>query len=914
MTIRNLDAVIQPTSVGVVGPNHLPDAVYEFLVNRVTGAGYKRPLTFYDCVPPSADPPISVELLSSITSAPDLAIITSHPSSVAECVQQLGNAGTRAVLLPSAGYDFWPEDVVLSTLQAAKAHNIRIVGPGSLGIANPQLNLQASLTPLPVPPGDIALITRSATLTSTIVSWGANHGVGFSAVVTLGQKADVDLGDLLDWFALDFRTKAIFVHLETVNAPRKFLSAARIAARSKPVVVIRSGASRDKRVWGRTHAGHLAVPDAVYDAALRRAGVLRVDEIDQLFEAAEIVTRIRPPTGNRLAILANGRSLATIAADQLVKEGGVVAELTPDSGSFLYGLSRAIQLNVSPCVLPDTATEKDYRHALSCFLEDKNVDGVLTIAAPSALTNQKNIATAIADIARTGHRSFGRRKILMAAFPETDADARKILEKARIPCHSSPAESIRSFMYLARYANAQKRLRDIPPNLPENFSVDSQSAARIVRSAIDETRTVLNPVEVSRIFSAYDIPHVETLLLRTPEATEKEAGQLLAREDCPSVAIKVFSPDLPFKSDVGGVALDLRTPDAVGSAARSMIASVRKRHPDAHIGGIVLQPMAMSQDGIELFLGLAENPVFGPVVVFGHGGNSVEVMRDTSFELVPLDLNLAEYQIQATRVSNLMDGYRGHPAVDRGPVAQTLVKLSQLAIDIPEIRELDINPLIATPQGVLAVDGRITVGVPQKVSDHFAAGHLAIRPYPKEWERQLSLKGSRSVHARPVKPEDEGLFEAFFKDVNPEDLRLRFFAPVREFTHAFLARLTQLDYARSMAFIALEPNSGEMLGAVRLHADPDYRTGEYAILVKSALKGTGLGWALMQLIIEYADTEGIQTIKGEVLSENTTMLNMCGALGFHMASSPEDEAIVEVTLNVCEARNRFSKSVSHEMP
>ncbi len=904
MTIRNLDAVINPTSVGVIGPNHLPDAVYNLLVTRLTGAGYKQSLTFYDCAPPDTDPSFPVEPLSNLTSGPELAIITSHPLDVAKCVQKLGGAGTRAVLLPAAGYDFWPEDTVLSILQAAQPYNIRIIGPGSLGIANPKLDLQASLTPLPVPPGDIALITRSATLTNTIVSWGANHGIGFSAVVTLGQKADVDIGDLLDWFALDFRTKAVFVHLETVNAPRKFLSAARIAARSKPVVVIRSGASRDKQRWGQTHAGHLAVQDVVYDAALRRAGVLRVNEIDQLFDAAEIVTRVKPPGGNRLAIIANGRSLATIAADQLVKEGGTVARLSADSNALLSNLSRTARSDLSPCVLSESATEADYGQTLACFLKDKNVDGILVIAAPSAQTDQRDIATAISDTVRSGYKTPGRRRVLMAALPETDANARKILEKARVPCHANPAEAIRGFMYLARYANAQKRLMDIPPDLPENFSVDSQSAKQIVRSAVRDGRNILDPVEVSQVFSAYDIPHVETFLLSTPTAAEKEAVKLLAREDCASVAVKVFSPDLPFKSDVGGVALDLRTPEAVGSAARTMLSLVRSRHREARIDGIVLQPMAMPRYGIELFLGLADNPVFGPVVVFGHGGNSVEVMRDTSFELVPLDLKLAEYQIQATRVSNLMDGYRGHPPVDRQAVAQTLVKLSQLAIDIPEIRELDINPLIATPDGVLAVDGRMTVGPPQKVSDHLAAGHLAIRPYPKEWERQLQLKSGRSVNVRPVRPEDEGLFEAFFKTVNPEDLRLRFFAPVREFTHAFLARLTQLDYARAMAFVALEPDTGDMLGAVRLHADPDYRTAEYAILVKSALKGSGLGWGLMQLIIDYADAEGIQTIKGEVLSENTTMLNMCAALGFHIAPNPEDEAIMEVTLDIGAAQDR----------
>ncbi|MEP3279066.1 MAG: bifunctional acetate--CoA ligase family protein/GNAT family N-acetyltransferase [Stappiaceae bacterium] len=903
MTIRNLDAVINPTSVGVIGPNRLPDAVFSLLVGHLTGAGYRGLISFCECLPPKSDPSFPCVTFDELASGPDLAIITSGPETAAQTVQKLGETGTRAVLFPSAGYESWPEDTVLAILQAARAHNVRIVGPGSLGIATPRINLQASLTPLPVPAGDMALITRSATLTSTIVSWGANHGIGFSTVVTLGQKADVDIGDLLDWFALEYRTKAIFVHLEAVNASRKFLSAARIAARSKPVVVIRSGISRDTQKWGQTHAGHLAVPDVVYDAALRRAGVLRVDEIDQLFEAAEIVTRVKPPIGHRLAIIANGRTLATIAADQLVSEGGAVATLSPETSDVLSRFARNGTSESSPCVLSETSSAQDYRDVLSCLYRDKNVDGILVIAAPSALMDQQEIATAISDTIRAERKQYGGRKVLMAALPEIGAKTRKTFESARVPCHASPAEAIRSFMYLARYANAQKRLMDIPASLPENFKVDANAAKQLVSSAMNKERDILDPEEVSAILSAYDIPHLETLLLSSPKAAERTAETLLQRKNCESVAIKISSPDLPFKTDVGGVALDLRTPQAVGIAARAMLSSVRMLHPEARISGIVVQPMAQSGYGIELYLGLADNPVFGPVVVFGHGGNSVEVMRDTAFELVPLDLNLAGYQIQGTRVSALMDGYRGHPAVDRTAVAQTLVKLSQLAIDIPEIRELDINPLIATPDGVLAVDGRITIGPPQKVSNHFSSSHLAIRPYPKEWERNLPLKNGTSVGARPVRPEDEGLFQQFFSKISPEDLRLRFFAPVKEFTHAFLARLTQLDYARSMAFIALEPKTGEMLGAVRLHADPDYRTGEYAILVKSGLKGTGLGWALMQLIIDYANSEGIQTIKGEVLRENTTMLNMCTALGFQMDPSEGDEAIIEVTLDVSTAKD-----------
>jgi acetyltransferase len=437
-------------------------------------------------------------------------------------------------------------------------------------------------------------------------------------------------------------------------------------------------------------------------------------------------------------------------------------------------------------------------------------------------------------------------------------------------------------------------LAQVPPAMPGEFAPDTDTARQIVATAIADGRQWLDPVEVKRLLEAYDIAMVPTFAAADADAAVADASRLFAQGS--TVVLKIMSRDIVHKSDVGGVVLNLTSADAVRKAAGDILARARALRPEARISGVIVQAMVVRQKARELILGLANDPTFGTVVVFGRGGTAVEIINDKALALPPLDLQLAHDLIKRTRVSRLLCAYRDVPAVKQDAVAMVLVKLSQMAADIPEIRELDINPLLADEAGVLAVDARVAVGPTGRKFAGTGPANFAVRPYPSQWQRHIEVKNGWRVFVRPIRPEDEPLIHEFLRHVTSQDLRLRFFAPMKEFTHAFIARLTQLDYARAMAFVAFDEASGELVGVVRIHSDSVYENGEYAILLRSDLKGRGLGWALMQMIIEYARSEGLKIISGDVLAENTVMLAMCRSLGFEVKSDPAEHDICNVTL------------------
>lgn len=904
MTIRNLEGLFAPSSIAVVGPNKLSQTAFDLLLSRLGAGSIKIPVTIVGCGKNVPDGVRAKRKLADMDAAPDLMILAGDPQDAPRLVLEAGGRGTRAVIALSPGFETWPDDLVIRTLEAARENTVRVLGPGSLGVAAPRQGFAAHLAASDVMQGDLALIARSGTVLNATLSHAASNRIGFSAVASLGQRTDIDVSDLLDWFALDYRTRAILVHLEGIGNPQKFLSAARIASSSKPVIAIRSGKSRDRRGQGTTHAGRLAAPDLVFETALQRAGILRVDDLGELFDAAETVERLRPVAGRRLAIVATGRSLATIAADQLTTRCGELAQLSEETKG---ALASAVRFGIpadNPLILPEAVSPKAFGEAVSALMADRQSDGVLALAAPCAFSSLEETASAIAAAYKADKRPSSRKKALIATLAAGTPLPRAALDEAGVPCYASTADAVRSFMHLVQYTEAKTRLMAAPPSMPSDFKPETEKARAIAANALGQGRSWLDPAEVSAVLKAYEIPQIETLVARNLDEVSENAANLLERND--RIALKITSPQLPFKSDVGGVILDIATPGQACSAARGLIERIGDSHPDAEISGIVLQPMRSHPHAAEIFAGIADDPTFGPTILFGHGGTAIEIVADIALELPPLDLNLAEGLISRTSVCKLLQGFRNRPKADFRSVALTLVKLSQIAADIPEIREMDVNPLLVDADGVLALDARISIAEPAIHKGRQGKSRLAIAPYPKELEETVELKDGSSVFIRPVRPEDEELYRKFFETVAPEDLRLRFFAPVKEFTHAFLARLVQLDYSRAMAFAAVEPASGEILGAVRLHADPDHRTGEYAIIVRSTLKGRGLGWVLMKRIIDYARVDGIETIKGEVLKENTTMLDMCQALGFTIRTSPDDDAIAVVSLAISEAARQLS--------
>ncbi len=904
MTIRNLEGFFAPRSIAVFGPCRHPGVLTDKLVACLQDieAGHKVTLVGIDAAVPFKGRMVAD--MDDLPELPDLAIYLAGADKLPGTIERLGAGGTRAVLIPSPGYETWPDALLQACRDAARKTNLRLIGPGSLGVSVPSSGLNALLSAEPAAKGDVAFFSRSGAVLNATLSWARTHNTGFSAVVSLGARLDVDVSDLIDYFAQDYRTRSIVLHLEGIADPRKFISAARAAARSKPVIVIRSGRSRASGGTGRTHAGRLARTDLVYETVFRRTGLLRVHDLDEMFEALETLSNIRVPRCRSLAVIANGRSLASLAVDRLMDLGGRFAHLEPETREALAGLSRTYaDLSYTPAadgtvVLQDNVTPQDITAAIVTVLKDPQVDGALVLQAASAFQPLPAIAGAITEAVATDRRRTGRRKALVAGLVGADDAIRAELSAARIPNYASPAEAARSLMHLTHDAEAREFLMAAPPSLPATFSPDVASARAIVETALNDGRTWLTPPESCRILQAYDIPIMATALAATAEEAARLSEPFF--ETSAHCVAKLISPDLPFKSRIDGVRLGLESPQAVRRAAEELFANTRRNYPDARITGISIHPMLEDRHGLELYMGLAETPDFGPVLVFGQGGTAIEESEDIALELPPLDLNLAEAQIGRTRIARLLDGGPARPALDRPALAATLVKLSQITIDLPEILELDINPMVSLPSGLIGLDARMTLCHPERRPGRTGSSRLVVTPYPKEWEQHQTLKDGQRIFLRPVRPEDEDLFRAFFEAVTPEDLRLRFFAPVRDFSHRFLARLTQLDYARAIAFAALDTDTGNLLGVVRLHADPDHQTGEYAIMVRSDLKGHGLGLALMKLIIRYAKVDGFRTIKGEVLKENTSMISMCQALGFKIGTSPDDPGIALVTLPVAD--------------
>lgn len=904
MTIRNLDGFFKPSSIALFGPGRYSSQLTGKILESLQNYDFPGRIDLINIDAPTNWKGTKASHLGDLPAFPDLVVFLGEPDQLPHLIGQLGDGGTRAVLIPSSGFESWPEDLLANCRGEAEKHGVRLIGPGSLGIAVPSSGLNALMSAEAPLKGDVAFISRSSAVLNATLSWAKFHNAGFSAVVSLGDRTDVDIGDLIDFFAQDYRTRSIVLHLEGIAIPRKFISAARAAARTKPVIVIRSGKSRDTWSSGMTHAGNLARTDQVYESVFRRTGLLRVHDLDEMFEALETLSRLRVPRCEKMAVIANGRSLANLAIDRLMDLGGAFAELGDETRTDLQGLSRHYadladtEAAKGSVILKEDLNREGMTQAITTVLKDKQVDGVVVLEAASAFQSLQTIATAIIDAAEIDRRRKGRRKALVASLVGCEGAIRAELSAAHVPNYPSPAEATRGLMHLAHDAQAREFLMAAPPSLPTTFSPNAVRAREIVEGALDQGRSWLDPEEVCQVLEAYDLPIMATKMVKTPEeAAEVSIPFFETTERC---VVKLISPDLPFKSRIDGVRLSLESPTAVEHAARELIERTQTNYPDARIDGISVHPMLDERHTLELYMGLAETPAFGPVLVFGHGGTSIEESEDVSLELPPLDLNLASALIDRTRISRFLDGGPARASLDRAAVAQALVKLSQITIDIPEILELDINPIVALTDGVIALDARMSLCHPEKRPGRTGGSRLAIAPYPKEWEQTLHLKDGQEIFVRPVRPEDEDLFKDFFEAVTPEDLRLRFFAPVRDFSHRFLARLTQLDYARAMAFAALDPRDGTLLGVVRLHADPDHQTGEYAVMVRSDLKGLGLGWALMKFILKYAKADGIETIKGEVLKENTSMITMCQALGFKIGTSPDDPGIALVTLPVTE--------------
>jgi len=897
MSTYHLKNLLSPGSVALVGASPRRTSVGRAILGNIHKAKFKGEFGLVNTGYAEIDGVSAVDSIGNLPFVPELVLLTAPAAAIPGLIDEAGARGAAGALIITSGLGRGAGSLAEAAESAARKYGMRLIGPNCLGIIMPGANLNASFSAHMPSAGNLALISQSGAIATGMVDWAAPRGVGFSGIVSIGDQLDVDLADLLDYFALDGKTRAILLYVEAIKDARKFMSAARAAARIKPVVVVKSGRMAQGAKAAATHTGALAGSDAVYDAAFRRAGILRVSDLRELFDCAETLGRVESPPGKRLAMLTNGGGIGVLAVDRLVELGGIPATIEPATREKLDAVLPRTWSGSNPVDIVGDADPARYATALEVLLDDPGNDAILVMNVQTAIAPADEIAATVTGLV-SKYRKLHHRwaKPVLAVWVGADQKIVDLLSGAGIPNYPTEDDAVRGFMYLVQHSEVVAELAQVPPAMPREFAPDIDVARRIVAATLADGRRWLDPVEIKRLLEAYEIPMVPTFAAADAEQAVAYATTLFAQGA--TVVLKIMSRDIIHKSDVGGVVLNLTNAEAVRLATAGILARAKKLRPEARISGVIVQAMVVRPKARELILGLADDPTFGTVIVFGRGGTAVEVINDKALALPPLDLQLARDLIERTRVSRLLRAYRDVPAAKPDAVAMVLVKLAQMAADIPEIRELDINPLLADESGVLAVDARISVGQVERKFEGTGPANFAVRPYPSQWQRHIELRDGLRVFVRPIRPEDEPRIHEFLQRVTPNDLRLRFFAPMREFSHQFIARLTQLYYARAMAFVGFDEATKQMVGVVRIHSDSIYETGEYAILLRSDVKGRGLGWELMRLLIEYAKSEGLKTISGDVLKENTIMLEMCRHLGFEVKADPVEHGICNVKLEL----------------
>ncbi|MDR3510961.1 MAG: bifunctional acetate--CoA ligase family protein/GNAT family N-acetyltransferase [Caulobacteraceae bacterium] len=882
MTTRNFDALFEPKSIAVIGASNQPQTVGAVLARNLFAGGFQGAIMAVNPHETAIQSTFAYRSVAELPVRPDLAVIATPPPSIPGLIAELGEKGCRAAVVVTADVD---KDLSAAMLQAARPHLMRIVGPNCVGFMSPRRGINASFAHIAPKAGDIAFLSQSGAVLTSVLDWAAARQLGFSHIISLGEMSDVDLGDLLDYLAQDEATRSILLYVESVKLARKFMTAARIAARAKPVLVVKSGRGRA----GGPSSGTLASADAVYDAAFRRAGMLRVFEVREVFEAAETLATRLTVRGDRLTILTNGGGVGVLAADALEAWGGRLATLAPEVVEALDACLPQTWSHANPVNILRDASGERYGAALRALLKNRGQDAILAINCPTGVVAPDEAVEAVLAAAPASRTP----PILTCWLGEATANlARRRFAVAGVPSYETPDEAVRAFMHLVDYRKNQELLRETPSAGAEIDPQGRKDARAVVEHALSEGRSVLSEPEAKAVLAAYGVPVVMTLTARDPAQAAEVARSILG-----PVALKILAPGIIHKSDVHGVRLDLRSPEEVEAAARDMLIEVRARAPDARLLGFSVQEMITRRSARELIVGVFEDEVFGPVVMFGHGGTAVEVLGDRVLGLPPLNSVLAGEMIDRTKVAKLLAGYRDVPPAARDAIVDVLVRLADLAIELPEIAELDINPLLADDKGVLALDARVVV----RPAPANAGRRLAIRPYPAELETEITLANGLRLALRPIRPQDEPSLVAMVERCTPEDIRLRFFGAMKSVPHTLAARLSQIDYDREMALLAIDPAAEaghDIVGVVRLFADPDNISAEYAILVRSDFHGQGLGHALMEQMLAYARDRELTTVFGEVLTENRKMLDLARELGARVVSRSAPDRSVRVAFDI----------------
>ena len=894
MSVLNLDSLLRPSSVAVIGASDRAGSLGRVVMHNLLEGGFDGEIM---PVNPRRRRVLGRKCwanVASLPAVPELAVVLVPAPVIPGVLEALGQRGTRAAVVLSAGTGERDEtgcSLDERMLEAAQPHGMRLLGPNSLGLLLPNRGLNASFAHTRAPAGSLALVSQSGALCTTLLDWARSRGIGFSHFISLGNALDVDFGDLLDYLASDSHTSGILLYIESIRDARKFMSAARAASRNKPVIAIKAGRVAEGARAAATHTGALAGSDEVFDSAMRRAGMLRVESIEELFAAVVTLARSRPIRGNRMMVLTNGGGPGVLVADALLARGGRLAKLQEKTLAALDGCLPGTWSRDNPVDIIGDSDAARYVSSLRVLLHDNGYDAILVMLVPSAMIDNEQVARAVA-----GEIGSTRRAVLTCWMGDAAVEsAREHFERLGIAHYETPEAAVRAFMQMHEYQANQRFLMETPPAAPEAFLRDRAKASAVITRALSEGREMLTEVEGKAVLAAYGIPVIETRAAHSiSEATA------LARALGWPVALKILSPDISHKSEVGGVVLDIDSPTRLEACADAMLRRVEKARPDARMEGFSVQRMAERHGAHELMAGMTTDPVFGPVLLFGQGGAAVEVVNDKAVAFPPLNLILADELIRRTRVHRMLYGFRDVAPVDMLQLKLCLVRISQMVVDHPRLVELDINPLLASAGGLAALDARMVV----RESSSRAGEQLAIRPYPDSEEEHIALHDGTPVLLRPIRPEDEPAHHDFLARTAPRDLYFRFFRAVHHMTHATLARLTQIDYDREMAFIAVMENKQgipETVGVSRAISSADGSEAEVAIIVRSDLQGRGIGRALMQKTVDYCRRRGMRRLVGHALGENRSMLAMAEAFGFRRRAGEAGLVSLELVLEPREA-------------
>jgi len=890
-----LTTLFEPKSVAVIGASDRENSVGNVIFKNILSSGYKGRLYAINHKHDTIQGQPAYKSIEEIGARVEMAVIATRPQTVPQLIEQCGRSGVRNVIVIASGFSeagHIGAALERKVLEIARSYNVRILGPNCLGIIRPDLGLNATFTRITAAPGNLALVSQSGAMCSAVLDWAKANQVGFSSVISLGMTADVDFGEILDYLIYDSRTHYILMYVEGIRNARRFMSALRSAARIKPIILLKAGRHEAGAMATATHSGVAAVSDTVFDAAVRRAGVVRVQNVGQLFYAAKALASKFRPRGSRLAIITNGGGPGAMAADRAGDMGIPLAELTNETMAILNKSMPANWSHSNPIDIAGDATPERYRDAIMAVTQDANVDSTLVMLSPQAMTDPLAVAQAIIEVADKLNRSL----ICCWMGEEQVREARKLLEDAGIPAFRMPETAIELFHHISKYYSNQHLLLQTPEPTRQHGRPEAEGAKMLIEALLAERRKVLSEMESKAILRAFKVPVAQTMVART--ATE---ALLLAEQIGFPIAMKVDSPDLPHKSDAGGVRLNIMNAPAVRNAYHDIIDTVQKRRPDAKINGVSIEPFLSRPNGRELMIGVFRDPIFGPVISFGAGGFDVEIFSDRSVALPPLNKFLARDLINSTRAAKILGQFHNMPPADVEAIIEVLLCISEMVCELPWIQELDLNPLIVDENGAIAADARIVIDHTASSSgDRYA--HMSIYPYPVHLIQDWTMNDGKVVTIRPIRPEDADMEQEFVKNMSDESRYYRFMDTLRELTQTMLVRFTQIDYDREMALVATVPNEAEdipkgkelQIGVARYVVNPDGESVEFALAVGDDWQKCGVGRKLMTALIECARMKGYRAVVGDVLSTNAKMFRLMTSLGFTIHPHPDDTAVKRV--------------------